>query len=431
MARPRKTPDEIRAARRTKRAALKRAKLKLYGQNLHRFQLKYGRSRDVSAVWQLPRFRRGQSAHLKVPPIFCFLQDPEGALRFLGHLRRTLANQAIRSIHLDHKGCKHLGLDASVIMDTMLLEEQARRTRKKIRLYLSGTHPDDIGVKNMLRATGILRSINHPDSHLPDPEELRIIRCPTLRGDGKKPEASWTRDAAGTKIIEYFQKCLLLHNVELAPQGVAHMADLVTEALGNSEEHGGVWYAIGFYVQRKDSDSGTCHLVLFNEGNTIYESMSAPNASEEIKRRVSALAETHMKRGWFGFGPRVAWDVEALWTLYALQQGVSSKLHERPSRGNGTVEVISAFAELAGPGRRMCILSGSSYILFDGQYSLGESTFEGDSRQVLAFNSSNDLEQPPDPGCVRALDGRYDGTIISLRFTLEKEHLQKLAGRND
>jgi hypothetical protein len=205
---------------------------------------------------------------------------------------------------------------------------------------------------------------------------------------------------------------------------------LVTEVLGNAEEHGGVWFAIGYYTQRADSDIGTCHLVLFNNGTTIFESMSALGASPEIKRRAGALAATHMKRGLFGLGPKKAWNLEALWTLYALQQGVSSKLHERPSRGNGTVEVINAFSQLAGPGRRMCILSGGSYILFDGRYGLAEQIFDGESRQVLAFNETNDLEDSPDPSCVRALHGKYQGTIVSLRFNLEGEHLKKMAGKN-
>jgi len=362
--------------------------------------------------------------------MFCFLQNPEETLKFISKLRSVLSNRSIRSIHLDHKGCRHLGLDASVIMDTMLLEARAKRAQKGLKLFLSGRHPDDADVRSMLRAAGIFRSIGHPESLLPEPPDLTIVTCPLLRGDAKRPELSQTRDAAGTKIIEYFQKCLAMHQVSLNDRGVSHLADLVTEVLGNAEEHGGIWFAIGYYIQRKDSETGTCHLVLFNNGATIFESMSAPKASEEIKRRVGALAATHMKRGYFGLGPEKAWDLEALWTLYALQQGVSSKLHERPSRGNGTVEVINAFSELAGPGRRMCILSGNSYILFNGRYSLAESTFEGDVRQVLAFNESNRLEDPPDPKCVRALVGRYPGTVVSLRFNLERGHLQTLAVKN-
>jgi hypothetical protein len=203
----------------------------------------------------------------------------------------------------------------------------------------------------------------------------------------------------------------------------------VTEVLGNSEDHGGNWYAIGYYTQKTGCDNGTCHIVLFNRGPTIYESMSGPNASPEIKARADALAKKHMQSGLLDIIKPKPWTTESLWTLFAMQQGVSSKLQERPSRGNGTVEVIQAFAKLAGSGGRMCILSGSSYINFDDTYGLAEHTIDGQTRLVMAFNRENLLEQPPDGDHVHGLKQAFKGTIVSLRFPLDKGHLEAMAGQ--
>jgi hypothetical protein len=430
MARNRSRNQEVRLAHRAARAARRAAKLRDRGIVSFKFQSKYGSLRAEGFSLQ-PSFRKHQKVRVRVPQIFCLLDNPEESLRFIEKLQAILTNPQIRALHLDHKKCIKLGLDASVMMDTLILEAQESRSRRRRpRILVSGTHPDDVDVRIMLRATGILRTLGHPDSLLPDPGEMKIETCPMFRSRGADPRTSGDKDNAGTKIVEYFQRCFRLHGVQLLDEGASRLADLVTEVLGNSEEHGGRWYAIGYYTQKKGEDRGMCHIVLFDRGTTIYESMSSESAAPEIKRRVSLLATRHLERGFFGLGRAKPWDSQALWTLYALQQGVSSRLHQTASRGNGTVEIIRAFSHFGGPTRKMCILSGSSYIFFDERYDLeSRPTENGETRQVMAFNASNDLEQPPDGDYVYALPNKFSGTIVSLRFTLDKEYLQKLVGQ--
>lgn len=123
------------------------------------------------------------------------------------------------------------------------------------------------------------------------------------------------------------------------------------------------------------------------------------------------------------------WSEEALWTLYALQEGVSrfSFTERGRDRGNGTVKMIEFFLALAGKSARMCVLSGKAYILFDGKYTLQDKVIEAsETRKVIAFNKVNNLEKPPNRKYVFTLPQEFPGTLISLRFSLRKTNLERL-----
>jgi hypothetical protein len=204
----------------------------------------------------------------------------------------------------------------------------------------------------------------------------------------------------------------------------------VTEVIGNAEEHGGHWYTIGFYRREKGKGaSGECHIVIFNFGQTIYESLNSDDTSEQLKDKIRALADRHRTRGLFDLLTKRRWSEEALWTLYALQEGVSrfSFTKRGVDRGNGTIDMISFFTSLAASPSKMCLLSGRAYILFDGTFIPQDKLIaNSEKRRVIAFNKQNDLEKPPNKKCVFTLPTGFPGTLISLRFSLRKDNLEKL-----
>jgi len=126
-------------------------------------------------------------------------------------------------------------------------------------------------------------------------------------------------------------------------------------------------------------------------------------------------ANKHLGKGIF----ETPYDEQALCTLYALQEGVSS-LPER--RGTGTTSLIDFFLQLAGKNPKMCVISGHALILFDGKYSLRAEPFEGGERKVIAFNNTNSLERPPDGSYVRTLSKPFPGTLISMKFNLKEKY---------
>ncbi len=51
--------------------------------------------------------------------------------------------------------------------------------------------------------------------------------------------------------------------------------------------------------------------------------------------------------------------------------------------------------------------------------------------QVVAFNQTNDLEEPPDYKYVYRLPTSFPGTIVSIDFTLDEEYLNKVLGKKN
>jgi hypothetical protein len=365
-----------------------------------------------------------------MPAVFSFLDEPKTALETLEELERIASREDIREIHLNHSETVKLGLCASVVMDQFLLEEDAKRPKGN-KLWIGGTHSKNLDVRIMLQASGILRHLGHPEAELPPEIEQRIRRCSLFSGKASRTERSKERDIAGTKLVDYFNECLGTQLHALTPKGRRHLSALITEAIGNAEEHGGRWYTIGYFIDRtgEDEQAGECHIVLFNHGSTIYESLSAERSSESVKERARALAGQHTQRGWFR---RPKWNEEALWTLYALQGGVSRFRDISPTRGNGTIEMIKVFSALAGKDQKMCIVSGSAYILFDGRYQLGSAqSTPTETQSVIAFNKENDLVFPPDPKYVFNLPFSFPGTLLSIRFNLERGHLAEIVERRN
>jgi hypothetical protein len=167
--------------------------------------------------------------------------------------------------------------------------------------------------------------------------------------------------------------------------------------------------------------------------------LDSPETSELLKEEVSKLVDLHKRAGFFELIAEVTkrlgiyrfqwWKEEALWTLYALQEGVSRLRHSPggEDRGNGTVRLIEYFMKLASDDPKMVIISGSTWILFDGTHQLGTIRKGEEDRKIIAFNETNDLALPPDPKFVRTLKKAFPGTLVSLKFRLRGEDLAKVA----
>jgi len=373
--------------------------------------------------------RPHESAKLKIPKVFSFIDNPVETLQTIEKLQSVIARASIKELKIDHSGCKKLDLCASAVMDVTLLQAQNRR--KGNQLDLRGTYSDEADVNMMLRGSGILKQIAHPDSKLPKEIEATIRTCDLFSGKASRIERSRKCDEAATKLTDYFNQCLRMEKFELSRGGKFRLSSLITEVIGNAEEHGGRWYTIGYFHQA-DDQLGHCHIALFNFGHSICESLLEHAASDELGSRIDALIAKHNERGFLRSLLHPAWEEESLVTLFALQEGVSrlSFTKRGIDRGNGTVNMIEFFNQLAGGSQRMCLISGRTYILFDGKFNLEKKVLDnGEERRVIAFNQDNDLEAPPDRDYVKTLPSGFPGTIISIRFDLDRSNLEKLARR--
>lgn len=365
-------------------------------------------------------------AKIDFPAIFSLLEDPDGVLFFFKKFRTELGKKFIKNLIFDHSKCEVLGLDAVTLTDAYLMEELNRRG--KDTLIVGGVYPKSLPLKIMFKAIGTLRMMQHPEMALPEEVEQRIERSDLYCGNARSLRKARDRDDAATSLAEYFNRVLSHQGYTLVDEGQQYFCDLITEVIGNAEEHSGRWYTRAFSQPglAEGSDLEDCHIVIINFGKTIYESLSARSASSEVKGRIEAIAALHNKMRFF----KPEWNEECLWTLCALQHGVSRYTDTQKGltlRGRGTVTMIKAFSELAVKPQKMCVLSGSAYILFDGTYQLYETDGDGKKRLQISFNKEMSLEVPPDSTYVHSLKNHFPGTIISLRFSLNKQHLDEIA----
>lgn len=369
-----------------------------------------------------PRGIKDVKQVVSFPKHFSFIENADGTLKALRTLVGVCCMPSTSVVDLDHEHCTLTDHGAASVMNALALETAARR-----RVGFSGTYPRARDQREIMWATGLPRLLKSvgpeqpPDFH-PFPLFKGVLRS-----------SSWEESDLGEKkadeLTRYVDSCVSRYGFSLTPASKVNLLKIAGEVLGNAEEHPDrpEWWVSGYLRHSKSSPYGDCHLTIFSFGMTMAESLQTLPHGSVLRERIERLVDKHRKLGFFFR----RWTPENLWTLYALQEGVScTNAEAEPSgRGNGTVELIKYFQELGRVSQRdvqpkMTLISGSTQILFDDEYRIRERDVHGEPKHIIAFNSENDLELPPDERNVRRLRYYFPGTLLSLRFYLDKGHLQ-------
>lgn len=134
--------------------------------------------------------------------------------------------------------------------------------------------------------------------------------------------------------------------------------------------------------RHKVPEYGDCHITIVNFGTTLRDSLQSLPSNSKLRLDIETLTALHAGRSFF---VRPHWNPDDLWTLYALQEGVSrynKGVDDIGTRGVGTADVIDFFQQLgksqaAGSEPKMCIGADSQGHLL-GQLVF----FPGNARKV-------------------------------------------------
>lgn len=359
----------------------------------------------------------GKKKTLKIPKVFCFSRNPDETINKIKILAGYLVNKTTEEIFIDHTECEQLGMCASLVMDAIITEALKVRHRP---IHINGKLSEKSEyVNDILRESGIVKHLGFKSTKKNNIKVLEWI----VNGES---------DKVGEKVSEYFESCLKTQKLMLKPEGFNLLAEMIGEVVLNCRDHGGkyaTWYTAGHYNLYKDESYGEFHLVIFNFGQTIYEGLKSKETSEEMKENLNNITKKHI--GFF----KGNWDEETLWTLYALQSGVSrfktrikrsEDTRYTPTRGTGTIRLINDFQKIGTYNHNekpiMSITSGNAHIYFDGKYRLKEETLYNDTKaDIIAFNKENDLNIPPNKEYVHRIKEYFPGTIISMKFYINRE----------
>lgn len=370
---------------------------------------------------------RKDSGHFVIPTCFSLIDNYSDSFDFLKRLFFALFNGNTPRIVLDYGQCERIDVDASICMDLMLAEmidfiHKSRRMGNPDVLpkVIQPINYQSENIKKILFSIGAYRNLRGFEIKFPDIEAL-----PVLINYKYDPEIWEKSELHLTQIVEYIKRCLKRLERELTTEAETGFYKVIGEVMSNAEEHGTMphRFAIGFFQETHDQDEhfGVFNFSIFNFGDTIYQTFKSPNCKNpKAVKEMTNLSEEYTKKGWF---KKADFEEETLWTLYALQQGVTSK---EKKRGNGSIEYIENFFRLKGDMKKeelskLVVHSGHSRIVFDGSYGIVKKQREGEKRiyKMITFNKTGDIGDKPSSKFVTFVPHFFPGTLISARILIK------------
>lgn len=390
----------------------------------------------------IPRYKKFSEANLPsnedgkllVPKVFSISENTEESMFFLKRLFHCLYKQNVKIIYIDYSLCSYLDVDASACMDLILegfikyynkcINKQHKVNINKI-IPINFEHKPDIA--NILYSIGAYKNLkNFEMKKNPD---ANFIAFNLRIGDNQHDTKGELKEIHETEIVDYVIDCLASSGHKLTSIAETNLSKVVGEVMANAEEHSNFRYryAIGYFVKptQINNNLGVFKLSIFNFGQTIYESFSiSDNVNLEIVNEMAELSSKYTKSGYF---KKAKYEEETLWTLYSLQEGVTSIKDWK--RGKGTIRFIDRFFKLKGNdlndnSSMLTLISGNSKIIFDGTYPLME-VVKGTNKkpmQVMTFNESGKISEIPNNKYVTFAPQTFPGTLITAKICITNKN---------
>lgn len=373
---------------------------------------------------------REQGIYIDIPTNFSMYKNTENTIIFIKKLYGTLMRDDIKNVRFNYSNCKNLEFSASVIMDIIILAVNAYKSIQGINIRYVGNVPQKKKSKEILLASGLPHHLRAKSKIKANKERIRCFEL--VRG---KHDANGKFGAkVATDLTVYFDECFRTQGMYLNFDGKIYLSRLLGEVLDNCEIHGGenaTWYTQGHYYIYTSKEIGEMQLLFLSFGETIYEGLKK-DVSEETKNRLE-----HMMKQQSHIQTEV-WNEETIYTVLALQDGIS-RLRDKnvkgcEYRGTGTVSLIEQFYKIGktkGTEKPdMTIVSGHTFIKFDDRYKMKVEKFEDDPifgntvNRIIAFNEKNDIYKPADSRNVQYLREFFPGTVISLKFYIDRKYIE-------
>lgn len=373
------------------------------------------------------------SHNILIPETFSLIDNYGETSDFLKNFLNVLYKANFKELTIDYKNCIQIDVGASICMDIILTEfieyfKKCWKNRYKIKVEkITPINFENHDIKKILFSIGAFANIRKFKIEYDD-----IIPFPMIIGDNRNKNIDSEREISITKTVDYIIKCLSRMNRNLTSTAETNFYKVIGEVIQNSDEHSDTnkRYSIGYFEDIEDANNhyGVFNLSILNFGNTIYETFKNPDCNnKEVVQQMQDLSEKYTKGGLFS---RAVFEEETLWTLYALQDGITRKKDWK--RGNGSIRFIESFFKLKGVDinddiTKMVITSGNTRIVFNGAYKIAEKVRgkEGKVYKMMTFNESGNIEEKPNSEFVKFEKNYFPGTIISVKIRIDYENTEE------
>ena len=372
---------------------------------------------------------------IRIPKKFSLNTNPHESLSFIYTLLIAFLSDNYKQITIDYEGSANIDLSAQIYLDVILLDLikffKIKDKYRKIKPNLEGIGGKNIindDIKKILFSIGSPAVINKTTRKYPDiiPYKLCIHNKEKHNINNIK-----RKEIDTTTLVEHVMESLNMINKTLSSDSIQDLSTVFGEILINAEEHSTLKfrYSTGYFQkinnEKMESAYGIYHLAIMNFGETIYEKFKSPLCTNySIVNKMRNLSAKYTKSGFFNR----SFNEESLWTLYALQEGITSVSTEKYKRGNGSIRFIESFFNLKGSKdydkiSQLSIISGNTSIIFDGTYEIGDKIIGGEPFKIMTFNDSGDIEDAPDKRYVRHRKDYFPGTIITAKILITEDDL--------
>lgn len=294
----------------------------------------------------------------------------------------------------------------------------------------------DLPMQKVLAAVGIRYALGVDFQGVDDFNDVWAFPLTRRRGSGSTKSHKRfidvsTREEATDRFCDALDGWLDEIDLQLTAKGTGWIKQLLGEILENAERHSdgyrrdGSWSVSGFLAKREVNGEQrfVAQLAIVSLGDTFAESLD--RASPDQKAQISSYIGNCLKLG--------ARQSEAtLRTLVALQDGVTcaAEADFDGRGGTGLMEMLDLVTILGSTSVPMLkpevtIISGDCCIQLHEPYFQGREMEAESGVRVQWCNSTNSAKVAPDEEFVYDLDKGLPGTVISIRFTLDREYLRR------
>ena len=366
-----------------------------------------------------------------IPKDFSFQNNYVELINILKIFTATVFKRR-REVIIDFTNCKFVDQPALFILQILRLSylEDIEKLSKKlsilsVKVVITILKSENEEVNKLLLINGLLSEAQLNKNGL-----MPITTMGYFKGTkNQKHYADNQKGLICTRIVNYLDDCVSHHDYCFTPEGKNDFDGLISEILSNAEDHSpmNTYYVTANFLSEIGTDDGEAvgevNLSFMNFGYSIFKGFED---SKEKNLDTYSVMEEMCER--LSNNYQISFTKENLFTLYAIQDGISRLKYEDESRGTGTIKFINSFFAFGDyedfekhyhP--EMSILSGSTHIICNNKYKpeLKNDIF------VISLNAENDLMVPPDEECLKTVSHFFPGTLLFVRIYLNKQHITK------
>lgn len=343
-----------------------------------------------------------------------------------------------KEFQVDFSKCKNLSFSAIFLMNLIfqkygktldVLDALVGLIRQRKIKVIPPQGTDTIRVYKYLHALEWYCSYKFTDS---DGEFMRLgLQEGKYRGFKEN-----RKGVVGKRIVSFINSSYGPLKKKLTHQSQNLIESLISEILNNAEDHSlqnNEWYVDGIALHETidEKEVVELNLVIFNLGDSMYDAFEKTKEDNgTIYNKLENRYLQHKRQ----FTLFKRFEKKSLFTLYMLNEGISRLKFKDPSRGNGTMQFLKAFADLGtkaalGEDSKSClnVISGHTVLTCDDEVV----PFVNGTHLIISLNSQKNNKDLPDSQYLKYYSRYIPGTFIDCKIYITDNFVENIKNEDN